>query len=52
MLKKYDITKNDQNLIEIALKCLNDNFDDGVYNHTVGCALLLSLIHISEPTRP
>lgn len=40
MLKKYDITKNDQNLIEIALKCLNDNFDDGVYNHTVGCALL------------
>lgn len=40
MLKKHDITKNDQNLIEIALKCLNDNFDDGVYNHTVGCALL------------
>lgn len=39
-MKKYDITKNDQNLIEIALKCLNDNFDDGVYNHTVGCALL------------
>ena len=38
-MKKYDITKNDQNLIEIALKCLNDNFDDGVYNHTVGCAL-------------
>ena len=40
VLKKYDITKNDQSLIEIALKCLNDNFDDGVYNHTVGCALL------------
>ena len=39
-MKKYDITKNDRNLIEIALKCLNDNFDDGVYNHTVGCALL------------
>ena len=39
-MKKYDITKNDQSLIEIALKCLNDNFDDGVYNHTVGCALL------------
>lgn len=39
-MKKHDITKKDQNLIEIALKCLNDNFDDGVYNHTVGCALL------------
>ena len=39
-MKKYDITESDQNLIEIALKCLNDNFDDGVYNHTVGCALL------------
>lgn len=39
-MKKYDITKNDQSLIEIALKCLNDNFDDGFYNHTVGCALL------------
>ena len=39
-MKKYDITKNDRELIEIALKCLNDNFDDGVYNHTIGCALL------------
>jgi cytidine deaminase len=39
-LKKYDITNTDRELIEIALKCLNDNFDDGVYNHTVGCALL------------
>ena len=40
ILKKYDITNTDRELIEIALKCLNDNFDDGVYNHTVGCALL------------
>lgn len=40
MLKKYSITKSDISLIEIALKCLNDNFDDGVYNHTVGCAVL------------
>ena len=39
-MKKYNITESDRNLIEIALKCLNDNFDDGVYNHTVGCALL------------
>ena len=39
-LKKYDITNTDRELIKIALKCLADNFDDGVYNHTVGCALL------------
>lgn len=39
-MKKYDITKNDRELIEIALEVLNKNFDDGVYNHTVGCALI------------
>lgn len=39
-MKKYYLTNTDRELIEIALKCLNDNFDDGVYNHTVGCALL------------
>lgn len=40
LLKKYDITDKDQELIEIALEVLNKNFDDGVYNHTVGCAVL------------
>ena len=30
-MKKYDITESDQNLIKIALKCLNDNFDDIKY---------------------
>ena len=39
-MEKYDTTKNDRELIEIALEVLNKNFDDGVYNHTVGCALL------------
>ena len=39
-MKKYDITNTDRELIKIALKCLADNFDDGDYNHTVGCALL------------
>ncbi len=39
-MKKYDITESDQNLIKLALKCLTENFDDGIYNHTVGCALL------------
>lgn len=39
-MKKYSITKKDQQLIEIALKVLEQNFDDEVYNHTVGCAIL------------
>ena len=39
-MKKYNITNTDRELIKIALKCLNDNFDDGIYNHTVGCAIL------------
>lgn len=39
-MEKYDITASDRNLMEISLKCLNDNFDDGIYNHTVGCASL------------
>ena len=36
----YEITEKDQELIRVALECLERNFDDGVYNHTVGCALL------------
>ena len=39
-MKKYPITKKDKELIEIALQVLANNFDDGIYNHTVGCALL------------
>lgn len=35
----YDITEEDKKAIEIALKTLMKNFDDGVYNHTVGCAI-------------
>ncbi len=35
----YDITAEDRQLIEMALECLKDNFDDGVYYHTVGCAV-------------
>lgn len=40
LLKRNDVTNKDRELIEIALEVLNKNFDDGVYNHTVGCALL------------
>ena len=36
----YEITEKDRDLIRVALECLAKNFDDGVYNHTVGCALL------------
>ena len=36
----YEITEKERELIRVALECLERNFDDGVYNHTVGCALL------------
>ncbi len=39
-MKRYPITEKDRELIEKGLKTLADNFDDGVYHHTVGCALL------------
>jgi len=35
----YEITEQDKELIKIALKTLENNFDDGVYNHTVGAAV-------------
>ena len=39
-MKIYEITDIDRKLIEEGLGVLAANFDDGVYNHTVGCALL------------
>ena len=39
-MERYPITEKDRALIEIGLQVLEKNFDDGVYNHTVGCALL------------
>lgn len=35
----YEITERDKELIKIALEALEKNFDDGVYNHTVGAAI-------------
>ena len=35
----FEITKEDEKLIELALETLKKNFDDGIYNHTVGCSL-------------
>ncbi len=39
-MTKYEITDKDRELIKVALDTLAENFDDGVYNHTVGCAIL------------
>ena len=35
----YDINESDRELIKTALDILANNFDDGIYNHTVGCAI-------------
>ena len=35
----YEITQEDQALIQTALCTLEKNFDDGVYNHTVAAAV-------------
>lgn len=35
----YEITQEDQTLIQTALCTLEKNFDDGVYNHTVAAAV-------------
>ena len=39
-MEHYPITQQDKKLISLALEVLQQNFDDGVYHHTVGCALL------------
>ena len=36
----YEITDGDRALISAALDTLQKNFDDGVYHHTVGAAVL------------
>jgi cytidine deaminase len=35
----YEVTDQDKELINAALKVLERNFDDGVYHHTVGSAI-------------
>ena len=39
-MERYPITEKDKELIKIGLDVLAKNFDDGIYHHTVGCALL------------
>lgn len=38
-MKFYEITEQDKELIKTALETLQKNFDDGIYNHTVGAAV-------------
>ena len=38
-MERYPITEQDRELIRIGLQVLAENFDDGIYHHTVGCAL-------------
>lgn len=38
-MKTYSLTQSDHELISMALDVLERNFDDGVYNHTVGGAI-------------
>ena len=40
LMTRYEITEKDKELIAIGLDTLKENFDDGIYNHTVGCAIL------------
>ena len=39
-MKRYELNQKDCELIKAGLEVLEQNFDDGIYNHTVGCALL------------
>lgn len=39
-MEKFKLTHKDKELISLALEVLKKNFDDGIYNHTVGCAIL------------
>lgn len=39
-MTRYEVTEKDKQLIAAGLDVLSKNFDDGVYHHTVGCALL------------
>ena len=39
-MERYSLTETDKHLIELGLDVLAKNFDDGIYHHTVGCAIL------------
>lgn len=39
-MERFALNDTDRELIETALDVLKENFDDGIFNHTVGCAVL------------
>lgn len=39
-MERFELSEIDDKLIKTGLEVLSKNFDDGVYNHAVGCALL------------
>ncbi len=47
-MERYELTETDRLLISKGLEVLAANYDDGVYNHTVGCALLCKNGHIYQ----
>ena len=38
-MERFELNNTDKTLIECGLEVLKNNFDDGIYNHTVGCAI-------------
>ncbi len=47
-MERYALNEADKRLIEIALKVLKENFDDGIYRHTVGCAVRCRNGHVYQ----
>ena len=45
-MERFELTQDDRMLIEKGLGVLKRNFDDGVYNHTVGCAIRCRNVNI------
>jgi len=39
-MQRFEVNEQDRQLIAAGLQVLAENFDDGVYHHTVGCAIL------------
>jgi len=39
-MEMMQLDESDRDLINAALNTLSKNFDDGIYKHTVGCAIL------------
>ena len=38
-MERFPLSQGDYELIQAGLRVLANNFDDGIYHHTVGCAL-------------